>query len=396
MNKRIKRLRLGDPIEMKIISSKKVKDISEVGAIVYRRVYEVIIDAPNVGALVRPGYILLALLQRADMGCIRNTSDGAARMLTRLPSAKGLDLSAFLNRKPICDECGKARSRKNIFIVRCPDGSVKTYGGKCVELVIPKGSIAHVEFLCGIFDIETISDDYDEDEGGYGHVPVVSTDEVLETTALLLTFQNYISNKAAEYTDIATTSHDVTTILHGRCNEYTRSMFDAFNAAAASDNGEAEKIAKASRVWAESVNGDYGHNLRAALACVTVNRRTQGLVVSAVGCYLRDEAKKRETAVLDALPEPHHINKALKKTHDLGVGAISFIRSFEGDYGTSWLIKIVLDSGAILEWWASREQDDDIDVGARVSVRAQLKSHGLDRRTGKPVNKISRAKLTTI
>src|SRR5690606_20058256 len=101
----------------------------------------------------------------------------------------------------------------------------------------------------------------------------------------------------------------------------------------------------------------------------TCDQRGLGLVVSAVSAWQRH---KGICAELKALKASEH-NWTTGKRQDFGKGTVTAVRGFEGDYGTRYLVKILLESGPALVWWASSHPG--VEPGEAVTVRATVKEH---------------------
>lgn len=71
---------------------------------------------------------------------------------------------------------------------------------------------------------------------------------------------------------------------------------------------------------------------------------------------------------------------------------VQFVKSFDGQYGTSYLVKMITDEGHVLSTWASGAFGYETYKGDVLEIRATVKDH--DEYQGTPETKLTRCKTT--
>lgn len=205
--------------------------------------------------------------------------------------------------KPTCDHCKTKRSRKDTFIIRCPDGSIKRIGRNCLADFLccdPAQLIAAEAFEDSLRMLEAA----DEDEwgsfgGGFGWD--ITTSHYLACAVSSIDFRGFFKSGSEART---TRSHAA--FLAG----FPPKGNDRLSVEQRKEHEELQPTTEHYTrtvdlaLWLESNEdkSDYIHNLKLALTLPVVRRETEGLIASAPQAYARHlgqiaERKARETEV---------------------------------------------------------------------------------------------------
>jgi hypothetical protein len=109
---------------------------------------------------------------------------------------------------------------------------------------------------------------------------------------------------------------------------------------------------------------DYNHNLKTLCDLDYVERKNVGLVVSAVGSYLRATAKKKEQE--DKIPS-EHIGKVGDKIEFKATPMC--VSSFLGEFGWSYIYKMLVNNNIIV-WKTNKALDEE-----ECTIKATIKEH---------------------
>lgn len=112
-------------------------------------------------------------------------------------------------------------------------------------------------------------------------------------------------------------------------------------------------------------SNDYTHNIKAMINTEYVDNSKLGLIVSAVGYYLRETAA-RDEAEKESVSE--YIGDIGDKVEFTSRPVV--VNSFENDYGVSTLYKFV-DDGNVIMWRTGKYLDPEIEY----TIKATVKEH---------------------
>ena len=399
LNRQIKRLDLDlAEVVVETIRSYAVTAKGTYGTVQLPRL-DVEITAPDVAAIVKPGFELIALAQDAGEGDVQESE---ARIMTRLGD-ESVELAPFRAGYISCDECGTKRRRNTILVLlETVTSRVFGVGTDCAEKYLPAACYV-VKVLEGLpYREELEGEGEGEDpfaEGGNGSCQVTyDLGELLKLASIWIRARGY-----ARVDEPGETKGTLLQILHGK-GEIAKELQSEY--AELSREANAEEIAAevaGVRAWvdAEPFGSDYTDNLKSSFASDTVTGRTFGLVISSVSVYRRHVERQREEAAAASAPDIYFgelntrfgIVRKAKKWNELDkaarpVGEITGIQAVDGYYGTTYRTSIRLESGETLTWWASRDCGLE---GRRVSITATVKKQ--ERYRGKCQTTITRATL---
>lgn len=126
--------------------------------------------------------------------------------------------------------------------------------------------------------------------------------------------------------------------------------------------------------WAQAVapTNDYLANLQAVASKTSLRYSDLGLAASAVTAYQRDHSRNIEKAAAAAATAGSVHFGAVKERLDV-TGTVTMVRIFEGFYGPTALVKLLID-GNVAVWWCSNVANAP-DQGDTVTGKATVKAH---------------------
>lgn len=283
-----------------------------------------------------------------------------------------------------CDHCKKVRNRTETFVVRHEDGTVRVIGRNCIrDFLGHKSPDAIADGLSFVWAVEGALDEESQFGGGGGGGAHMLGEYVLQALAVAFAVVRIEGSYKPASFDRSTRSI-MTTVLFG----WGRAGKDARDTYVVT-------LADCERAWAalewlseQAPTNDFMHNLLAVAGAEFVRGKQLGFLAAIIPAYDR-EAIKRSAPKAPST----HVGEVGKRG-TLGVGTVERIFTFDGQWGTSFVFLIRLESGAIVKWKASRGGEDWLVPGARVAVLGTVKAH-VDYK-GTPQTEITRAVLTQV
>lgn len=287
-----------------------------------------------------------------------------------------------------CDHCGvDGRGRNKLVVVTHESGERKIVGTTCLRDFLGHTSperIADWATLLADFDPENYVDDDAYGSAGGGerrYEPITYLAFVVRSTRE----NGWTPRSAVRFGDTATADDaaDLFALAAGWFRPGRNEVRPAEPTAAEL------ALATAAHAWgAEQGGNDYLDNLSAVCQKTSLRRKHIGLAASVVSAYERHLGREAERkAAAEATAASVHVG-AVKDRIAID-GTVTFVRFFEGDYGTRALVKI-LDHGNVLVWWCSNAANAP-EVGEVVTGKATVKAHEDYQGTAQTV--ITRAKL---
>ncbi len=152
-------------------------------------------------------------------------------------------------------------------------------------------------------------------------------------------------------------------------------------------------LAAAALDWAQAVapTNDYLANLAAVASKTSFRYSDLGIAASAITAYQRDHSRAIEKAAAAAATAGSVHFGAVKERLDV-TGTVTMVRIFEGFYGPTALVKLLID-GNVAVWWCSNVANAP-DQGDTVTGKATVKSHEFYEGVAQTV--LTRAALTVV
>jgi hypothetical protein len=296
--------------------------------------------------------------------------------------------------KPTCDHCNTKRSRKDTFIIRCPDGSIKRIGRNCLaDFLIgdPSQLINIAVFEDALHMLET-ADEEEWSSWGGGFAWSISTYHYLACAIASIDARGFFKSGSEEQTTrahaafLANPRLRPTGLTHGEI--LARKDWD--------DNQpkpEHHQRAMDLSLWLESNEdkGDYIYNLKLALTLPVVRRETEGLIASAPQAYARHLGQIAERKAREQEVDAGYWGEVGKRAEfEATVVSVRNIE-VEGGYGPtiSRLTKLRTPAGHDITTWTDAFSEHDI--GKVVVVKATVKRHEMYR--GRHQTTVNRAVL---
>ena len=302
---------------------------------------------------------------------------------------QGFAVPSKYDTRQICDHCGTRRARKETWLFRhTATGRIVQCGRTCTQDYT--GGALRPTALALWADAWGVVKGEREFVREESFGPTVR--EYLQYVAAQIRVDRYfVSGTKAREQGRQSTGQ----LAMNALNVWASNAKMAREVGLARPNGDDIEIADQALAWLETTTecSQYMASLRAACSMYEVTAKTQGYVASLVGsAYPRAMAKdaKRAKAVEDASCS-QHVGEVGKRGEFAGI--VTRVRQWQGHYGMTTLVVIKLDSGDILQWYASGDRSDIVE-GRAYTVRATVKKHDTDRYTSAPVTVVSRAVVT--
>ena len=331
------------------------------------RVFEVFLDAPIPRV---DGYRFVATIDHANE---------VGNIVRSVPNSGVILPEAYRTAEPNCDHCKINRYRRNTYIV-CEDatGAFKQIGSTCLQDFFghdPEAIARLAEFLgyaeeCG-HNAET------EERGGSHHW--IDLDGYLSHVSAIIRTFGWVSATSANFSGGVPTK--ITALLN---------MSDRNPKNRISVTDEDRAIAEASIEWARALSGDlsdYEHNVKVVGSSEYIEEKSAGIAASIVPTFTRHLSAK--TAKANSVST--HLGNLKEKitTNDC---TVTYVNTFEGAYGWVYLYLFRDQSGNIIKWKASANQN--LTQGDTVTIVGTVKDHTEYRDDKQTV--LTRCKVTVV
>lgn len=229
---------------------------------------------------------------------------------------------------------------------------------------------------------------------------------VLTAAAVLIRLRGFVSAKQATDTGTESTARILAAALAGwrRLPETPPEVLAvvAGGAPRPEDAGVARGTARMAAAIDANTASAFEASVAAACGGDTISETAVGVACAAVAMYLREAETQQITTMgrvsghFGAVGDRLSAAKVPKKDRDAGVvhhapapATVASVRTFNGDFGTTWLVKLLADSGHVFAWRASN--DPGVRPGDSVVVRGTIKAHAEHK--GTPETVLTRAAL---
>lgn len=286
-------------------------------------------------------------------------------------------LSAYRNADADCDHCGYVRQRAKTIIVRSEDGAVVQLGTACLKDYLGfHGDAARLAMLVQWY--EELRRDINDADGTYRErcADGALTDTFLAAVSACVRVHGFVPKSA--YRGFPTAELVRYVLGERTLGKHDSDIATDVRAVSVTDADKAE--AKMVRTFALSIPEDttdnYLGNVRAALSADYVQSRHYGIAASAVSA--RRKAEERQTAheVREGKRAASvHVGTVGKREDFHGI-TVTFVRAFDNDYGTSYLVEMEDENGNILKTFSSGRFGQDAERGQTHEViRGTVKAH---------------------
>lgn len=286
-----------------------------------------------------------------------------------------------------CAYCGKARERRETFIVQHENGETKRIGRNCLRDFLgvdPKQMLSSSEWLASLSSLG--DDDY---SGGGSRQPTTFEPSFVMPIAIrVIDKKGYWSKSAIETIAMnrpdggklpVATANEVTTYI-AALNGWLPKVPVNINQEVLDEFGDVtdEDVRKGTAVldWAKGMTGNstYAYNLRTAASAQQITGRELALLVSAYGAWKKattdDVAKEKAVKV-----PSEFMGTEGQKGLVVDQATVLFTRTLNGEYGPTTLITFKTPEGNLLKWFASGALENDFPVGGTFALRGTVKKH---------------------
>lgn len=378
LNRRAARLGV-DPIEMTFSESRILVFKDEITAV--EKAVEVLDVTLSLNVPKLADWTFLATIQHLEGG----------NLLLTVPSAEATDLSAYRTCAPNCQHCNKPRIRKDTYVVRHLDGTMKQVGKDCLANFTGYGKTAeqaadYAEWLSKFLEFlrNPAGGDGDDDEGGYGGAAEgVGLISFLSHVVAVSRIHGFRTRKQAEAEMSSSTKDDALFNMNppSRLSYKERERLIV-------PTDEDRDFALAARGWAATIEpkSDFDHNLKVIASADGVLFRNTGIAAYLIAAYRKHLGVEAERK---ARPESKHFGEPKVRLRKL---VLTYRGNFAFDsiYGTTFIHRFVTEDGSDAIWKTGDNRSEFVE-GKAVRVDATVKSHGDYK--GRPQTVLTRMKI---
>jgi len=279
----------------------------------------------------------------------------------------------FRDAPPTCDHCKTNRRRNDTFVLRDTTGQFIRIGRSCLaDFLRTDDASAALNILSFAQELEVF---FREEGDGGRSSEYISLSRFLACTARAVEVWGWVSRREAEIKVIESTAHAALFLSRQCAPQATQYPAWLKNQPTERDCMEADKVI--GFVDSMEASSDYAHNLKTVFGLGYVSVKHAGLVASAVAAYRRHQ---EEVIARASRPESNHFGVVGKQY--LRTLLVLGVRSWDSQWGTTYLYLLQDSSGNKFKWFASRKcrhpQEDfrGIDTGDEISFAFTIKSHG--------------------
>jgi hypothetical protein len=308
------------------------------------------------------GWTFMATLQHLDV-------DGeTANLLKTVPGYEGKLPDKFRTADPSnCDQCHNVRYRKDTYVVHNEQtGEWKQVGRNCLADFLggkdPHDVCKAMEYLTSI---DGMMED-GEGGGGFGHGDLsYSMKAFLIGVAAMIRIDGWVSRSKARIDErLTATADDARALMFPTQEELQDPKFRKWHDARTVTEKDIEIAEKALTYAQEELpevkdGNDYLFNLWVACNQANIGRRVMGIAASLVPHYLREVERQilREKEAKDGENSKHFGQVGERLNFYATVLRVS---TREGDYGTTFIYKMLTREGNMVTWFSSGSADMEI------------------------------------
>jgi hypothetical protein len=259
-----------------------------------------------------------------------------------------------------CDHCKTNRMRKyTVLLKNIDNGDYVQVGKSCVADYLGRDMSDYASYL-SIFDSidDFVENNLTSTRGG--NTLVFDFEDIICQTWEYVNRFGYISKAMASenYSMTATSTAVFFAMTGGGFEEKKFEVYDITD----DSKSKCSDVIKFIKDLDDS--SDYNHNLKTLSDLAYADRRNFGLVVSAVGSYIRATAEKKER---EAKIPSEHIGTVGDKIEFKATPVC--ISSYLGDYGWSYIYKMDVNNNIIV--WKTNKALDEVEC----TIKATIKEH---------------------
>lgn len=291
-----------------------------------------------------------------------------------------------------CDHCKKSRQRVMTFVLRNDGGVEKVVGRNCLADFLNDTSaemlIEHAATLSELLEAEKkVASDDEMAEYGRSRASEFRRNKVLFFTAYIARKTGFVSKRRAEELGTLSTAQVVSDLLTGAASP-SKELREAYEDKSSEEHRKTQELVDKTLAFFKALpegQSEYTDNLKVLLENPFVLTKHFGLVASSVG-YYQIEAKKLAEASASSSRFLGEVGKDLY----LPAVTLTFVKAFDGTYGTSYMHLLETPEGHKLVWFSSSQNLED-RKGQTFSILGKVKAHRKNERTGVEETMLTRA-----
>lgn len=302
--------------------------------------------------------------------------------------------ASYRTAKPSCDHCNTMRPRGNTFLLQNDAGDFKQVGGNCLADFL--GSVDPHQLAQWATYAAEVEEAAEEGMGFGGAVEIrLFTSELFSWCASVTRVEGRFTSRktAAAYNEKIENGRGLLSstsglVMNAACpprtperratqNKYMPTEADVAQAELALDWARKNFCEKAAEA-----RSDYEHNVAVVIDAETVQAKHFGIACSAFGAYITAMQVAAEKAARASKPSTYmgKIGERLV----FRAKAMFEPKSFNGQFGTTYLYKLVTSEGQLLTWFSSGRVDA-LDTREEVELIGTVKAHEMFRNEAQTV-----------
>uniref|UniRef100_A0AB74UMW2 Uncharacterized protein n=1 Tax=Caulobacter phage BL57 TaxID=3348355 RepID=A0AB74UMW2_9VIRU len=290
-----------------------------------------------------------------------------------------------------CDHCGVNQRRKHTFVCETADG-IKMIGASCLKTYLGADPVRMLSFWDDL-------NNFKGDPGGWRKgEDFVSLDELLRASYR-------VARKLGGYDKTQSRKH-VGLLMFGNVgyglSDYERKQNQEIIDSYKGFEPEFDREGFTAYIRSLRPGNPFHENIKMVLAQEDwVLTKRMGVIVAAVGLSVSRTLEREEVARKKAdkpeapkFPDAKHLDAAEGQRLDF-VGEVVRTHLYTNDFGeTTCIVTIRCDDGsAVVNFHTGKNRPE---AGKRYAVRATIKRHGANKRSGDPETTITRAVYTPV
>jgi hypothetical protein len=311
-------------------------------------------------------------------GTIVHAGEAGNILKTVLGDDEGAVPERYRNAPPQCEYCHLARKRTDTFLVQHDNGEWKQVGRDHLADFLghqsPEQIAAYAEALANLeFDMDAEEREW----GGYRGEPVVNTHKFLAVVANVIEKDGWTSKKRAEEYGKIPTVETARRVMFGTTDAKT-AREDRERYGDPTDEHKAK--ADVALTWARDLtdedlkDNDYLWNLHVVTATDYAPERGTGILASVFAAKDFADGKRAQRQTREDEKKLSEYQGEIKKRQVFKNLKLVFVTSYETQYGTNQISKLVDDDGNVFVWFGTGF-DSSVEIGDTVDIKATPKAH---------------------
>jgi hypothetical protein len=311
-------------------------------------------------------------------GTIVHAGEAGNILKTVLGDDEGAVPERYRNAPPQCEYCHLARKRTDTFLVQHDNGEWKQVGRDHLADFLghqsPEQIAAYAEALANLeFDMDAEEREW----GGYRGEPVVNTHKFLAVVANVIEKDGWTSKKRAEEYGKIPTVETARRVMFGTTDAKT-AREDRERYGDPTDEHKAK--ADVALTWARDLtdedlkDNDDLWNLHVVTATDYAPERGTGILASVFAAKDFADGKRAQRQTREDEKKLSEYQGEIKKRQVFKNLKLVFVTSYETQYGTNQISKLVDDDGNVFVWFGTGF-DSSVEIGDTVDIKATPKAH---------------------